>query len=89
MKNPISVDFEDKQEFLDNLCETLQYTSGLGSILDNHLVKLQYVKDDTREFVRPIFADGYGSNGEEDVNVHLDNNIGMLIDITNHFVRKF
>lgn len=89
MKHPISVDFEDKQEFLDKLCETLQYTSALGSILDNRLVKLQYIKDGIREVVRPIFADGYGSKGEEDINVHMDNNSAMLIDIANHFVRKF
>lgn len=89
MIHPISVEFEDKQEFLDKLCEALQYTTNLGSIIDNPLVKLQYIKDDRREVVRPIFADGYGNNGEIDVNVHMDNNCSMFIDLASHFVNHF
>lgn len=87
MKNPISWEDENKQEICDALCEALQYTYNAGCHLNNSLIALKYIEE--KDVVRPIFADGAGSNGEFDINVHMDSGTSVIVDVANHFIKKF
>ena len=80
---------ENKQIICDKICEALQYTSNASPWSGNGLKELRYIKrDDGREFVRPIFADGTGEDGYYDVNVTCDSGTAMFIDIARQFVSK-
>lgn len=78
---------EDKQLFLNKLVEALQETSMFGDTRNNMLVELRYLRDNVgNEIVRPIFADGTGSDGYYDINVNCDSCIAMYGDIWKQFV---
>ena len=80
---------ENKAEFCKSLCETLRLTRAAGTPGCNPLVELRYMKlENGMEIVRPVFEDGTGENGYYDVNVSCDSNIGILLDVVEHFVRK-
>lgn len=81
---------ENKQAILDKFVECLQLTSNAGFTEGNPLVRLEYIddKERDRQTVRPIFADGTGSDGWYDVNVTWDSGTAMLCDICNQFIRK-
>lgn len=80
---------ENKAEFCNALCELLRMTNCAGSPQNNPLVELRYIEGEHgRETVRPIFADGNGSTGYYDVNVSGDSNMGILLDVMKHFVRR-
>ena len=89
MKNPNSVFEEDKQEILDAICEALQYTSNAGCFENNALVKLEYHKENGRELVYPILADGTGKNGEwYTINITGDSGTAVFLDIAEQFIRQ-
>ena len=81
---------EDKQLFLNKLVEALQETEVFGDTRNNMLVELRYLRDEhNNEIVRPILADGTGSDGWYDINVNLDSCTGMLNDISKQFISRF
>ena len=88
MRNPRSTFEENKQEICDAICEALQYTANAGSLTNNPLVKLEYHKENGKEVVYPIFADGTGKNGEfYPINVAGDSGTAMFVDIAKQFIR--
>lgn len=81
---------EDKQAICNAMCEALKLTSNAGYPEGNPLVELRYLPDGNgrySEVVRPIFADGTGTNGYYDINVSWDSGTAVIIDIVNQFVR--
>lgn len=86
MINPIIPEDESKQEICDSLLLALLHTYNAGSLLNNPLIELKYIKE--KDVVRPIFLDGAGQKGEFDVNVHMDSGTSMIIDIANQFIKK-
>ena len=78
---------ENKQAICNRMCEAIRATAAGG--IGNPLVSLSYMKlGNGEEIVRPLFADGTGSNGYYDINVTCDSGIAMIMDITKQFVRK-
>ena len=82
---------EDKQLFLNKVCEALQNTSaaapGLGH---NGLLEIKYIKKPNGdEFARPVFEDFPDrDDGYYDVNISGDSCIGIWIDLTDKFIRR-
>lgn len=79
---------ENRQEICDAFCKMLQLTRNAGDPIGNPIVELRFIGTNLGEFVRPIFADGTGSDGYFDVNVTMDSGTAMIVDIVNQFVRK-
>ena len=78
----------DRQEFLDEIVKLLRMTSGAGHPENNPLKEIKIVtKEYGMEFARPIFEDGTGENGYYDVCIDGDNNMGVLYDVFNKFVK--
>ena len=77
---------ENKQEFLNKLCELLRMTRSLG--MGNALKEIRYVKSEYGEVARPIFEDGTGADGCYDVNISGDSCIAILSDVVRQFVRR-
>ena len=78
---------ENKQRICNKMCEAIRATAAGGT--GNPLVSLSYMRlENGEEIVRPIFADGAGSNGCYDINVTCDSGIAIIMDITKQFVRK-
>lgn len=79
---------ENRQEICDAFCKMLQLTSNAGNPTNNPIVELRFITNERGEFIRPIFADGSGSNGYYDVNVTMDSGTAMIVDIAKQFVRE-
>ena len=87
MRNPTSVFDENKQEICNAICEALQYTANAGSIPNNNLIKFEYHKENGKEVVYPIFADGTGKNGEfYPINITGDSGTAIFKDIVKQFI---
>lgn len=82
---------ENKQEVCDAICNALRTTRSAGDLSGNPLVELRYLPEGNgvySEVVRPIFADGCGSDGYYDINVACDSGIAIFIDVVRQFVVK-
>ena len=79
---------EDKQEFLNKLCELLRMTRAAGTENQNPINEIRYIESEYREIARPIFEEGNGENGWYDINITGDSCIGILIDVVEHFVKE-
>ena len=78
---------ENKQKICNEMCAAIRATAAGGT--GNCLISLSYMKlDNGEEIVRPLFADGTGSNGHYDINVTCDSGIAMIMDITKQFIRR-
>lgn len=86
MINPCIPEQEDKQEICEIMLLALLHTYNAGSIHNNPLIELKYIKG--KEVVRPIFIDGTGQDGSLDINVNMDNGTSMIVDIANQFVKR-
>ena len=82
---------ENKQEFLNKICEALQMTEaaapGRGH---NGLVAIKYIrKENGDEYASPRFEDNPDrSDGYYDVNISGDSCIGIWIDLTKYFIKR-
>jgi hypothetical protein len=82
---------ENKQEFLNKVCEALQMTGaacpGIGR---NGLVAIKYIeREDGREYASPRFENNPDrEDGYYDVNITGDSCIGIWIDLTRNFIKK-
>lgn len=76
---------ENKQMIADAYCILLQMTDNAGK--GNHVAKMQYEKlPNGDEIIYPILADG--NSNWYTAHVSGDSGTGMIVDITNQFVRK-
>ena len=82
---------ENKQEFLNKICETLQMTRQFKpNVGHNGLVAIKYIrKENGDEFASPRFEDDPDrSDGYYDVNISGDSCIGIWEDLTRRFISK-
>jgi len=82
---------ENKQEFLNKICETLQMTTQFKPNIDhNGLIEIKYIrKENGDEFASPRFEDDpERSDGYYDVNISGDSCIGIWEDLTRRFISK-
>lgn len=86
MINPLIPEEESKQEICDFILLALLHTYNAGSLFNNPLIELKYIKE--KDIVRPIFLDGAGQKGEFDINVHMDSGTSIIVDIANQFIKK-
>ena len=77
---------ENKQEFLNKLCELLRMTNAAGT--GNPLKEIRYVKSEYGEVARPIFESGSGADGYYDINIAGDSCIAILSDVVKQFCKK-
>jgi hypothetical protein len=83
-------DMEDKQKFLDKICEVLQMTDQFRpNVGHNGLVEIRYIQRNGDEYASPRFEDNpERSDGYYDVNISCDSCIGIWEDITNKFIKR-
>lgn len=81
---------ENKQEFLNKICETLQMSRQFQpNVGHNGLVEIRYIERNGNEYASPRFEDDpERSDGYYDVNITADSLIGIWEDITKHFIRR-
>lgn len=81
---------EDKQLFLNKICEALQESNTFGNTHNNTLKEIRYVRDaNGNEIARPILEDGTGEDGWYDVNINCDSCIGIYGDLWRQFISRF
>lgn len=82
---------ENKQEFLNKICEALQMTRQFKpNVGHNGLVEIKYIrKANGTEYASPRFEDDpERSDGYYDVNISGDSCIGIWEDLTRRFISK-
>lgn len=81
---------ENKQEFLNKICEALQMTRAAAPGRNNNgLVAIKYICKNGDEFARPCFENNPDrDDGYYDVNISGDSCIGIWIDLTNKFIKR-
>lgn len=82
---------ENKQEFLNKICEALQLTRQFKpNVGHNGLVEIKYIrKANGTEYASPRFEDNPDrSDGYYDVDISGDSCIGIWEDLTRRFISK-
>lgn len=82
---------ENKQEFLNKICEALQMTRQFKpNVGHNGLVEIKYIrKANGTEYASPRFEDDPDrSDGYYDVDISGDSCIGIWEDLTRRFISK-
>ena len=82
---------ENKQVFLDRICEALQETDAARPFIGrNGLLEIRYIlKPNGDEIARPVFEDNpERDDGYYDINISGDSCIGIWYDITKQFIAR-